>query len=541
MSKRAFRFAFVTVVLISATGALFATGQREAAVATELPPGPLLPWTGEQIVWSGFGADLGITGDQSMRVYAEYLDRVGNARIEWETFPWNDYDQKLNLYIASADLPDIFWARDAVVKAHELGHLGMFLDWNAYADRMPNAQRYAEEYPHFNHAVNDRGQRFTITDLANAEYIGEGWFYNPTILERAGISRPPETMQEMMEQMKTVKARVPGADGYLSYWGMDYVLYAFGHLMNVVGTGGSRIAYDADRGEWIYAPTMNPNYRSLIEYLSELYRAGVFNEDAVSVGISDERVNELLDAGNYAFIHWYHVELEQRWGRRGEEPPLVGMKPPAHDGQSHFYITVPHDSVGYWGYMSSADVKMPEVLASYVDNIISQDSYMLFTWGIEGETYEVGPDGVPEFLDPYTDAEVRSEAGVGNFWDVRYIKFDDRYNTWFTAAMPPTSAAHEPAVADVRRLMRGETTPIWPWSRPLMTPEQNEEIGRIMTPINTFVSEEQLKFITGARSMAEWDTFVSQINRMGNIDRVLEYFNGGQQWPMGERRYPRIP
>ena len=41
--------------------------------------------------------------------------------------------------------------------------------------------------------------------------------------------------------------------------------------------------------------------------------------------------------------------------------------------------------------------------------------------------------------------------------------------------------------------------------------------------------------------MSEWDAFIAQINRMGNIDLVLEYYNNGRQWEMGDRRYPKIP
>ncbi len=540
MSKRIL-FLFLAAILLVGFGAAALAGGRQEASVTELPAGPLLPWTGSEIVWSGFGADLGMVNDPSTPVYAEYLQGTGNARVEWETAPWGDYDTKLTLYMSSGDLPDIVWARDSVTKAFELGDLGMFLDWNQFLDRMPNVERYAEEYPHFNHVVTEDGERFAINDLANAEYIGEGWFYNPVVLERAGIPGPPETMEEMIEQIKTIKERVPGVDGYLSYWGMGYVLNAFGSAMNVRPANVRQgIAYDTDRGEWIHHPTMNPDYRLLLEYLHELYQADAFNPDAIAVGVEDERVNELLEAGNYAFIYWYYFELENKWGEHGEEPPVVGMRPPSHRGHTYYHITVPHDAVGNWGYMSPRDVKMPEVLASYVDNIMSFESYMLFTWGIEGLTYDIGPDGAPRFLDTY-DAAGRRDLGVGNFWDVRYIKFDDRYGNWFASAMPPESAAHAPAVEDVRRLQRGEMVPIWNWSRPLMTPEQNAEIARIMTPINTFIEEEQLKFITGARSMEEFDQFVAQINRMGNLDRVLEYYNGGHQWLMGDRRYPRIP
>jgi len=53
--------------------------------------------------------------------------------------------------------------------------------------------------------------------------------------------------------------------------------------------------------------------------------------------------------------------------------------------------------------------------------------------------------------------------------------------------------------------------------------------------------KERIKFITGDRDLAEWDDFVAEVNKLGDIDKVLSYYNGGKQFPMGERRYPALP
>ena len=71
-----------------------------------------------------------------------------------------------------------------------------------------------------------------------------------------------------------------------------------------------------------------------------------------------------------------------------------------------------------------------------------------------------------------------------------------------------------------------------------MSVEQNDEIGKIMARVNTFLDEEQVKFITGERPMFEWDEFIAQLSEMGDIEKVLTYYNEGTQYVMGERRYP---
>jgi putative aldouronate transport system substrate-binding protein len=494
-----------------------------------------MPWTGEAIVWDGFGADLGMKNDPTMPVYAEYLKTTGNARIEWQTFPWNDYDQKLNLYLQSGDLPDIMWARDAPAKVVLFGGTGMFLDWDKYKDRMPNMTRWIDTFPHLSNVLTKNKERFVIQDVANAEYIGEGWFYNPTVLGKAGITKPPTTIEEMIAQMKQVKAKVPGADGFLSYFGMSYTFGAFANVLNTrIG-----IDYNPDTKKWFYGPTMDPNYKQLLMYLNDMYKAGVFNIDALGEGVTNERVNELITAGNFAFNYSYYGSMQEYYGKYGIPTPLVGMKPPSYKGQTFYRITVPFDAGNYWGYMSPKDVKNPEVLASYVDNIMSMETYYLFEWGIEGLTYRMLPDGRPEFLES-VDAAKRSELGVYNFWDPRYIHFSDYQTAWFSKNLAPGHPGHDAAVADVMRLQKGELKPIFGWPRPQMSVEVNDEISKIMTPLNTFESESRLKFITGATPFSEWDAYIAQLNKMGDIAKVLRYYTEGKNFPMGERRYPKI-
>ena len=223
---------FMAALLLLAAGPLFATGEGEAAGA-DTAPGAILPWTGAEVVWDGFVADLGIEEDPEAPVVQAYRETTGNARIEWSSVPWNDYDTKLNLYLQSGDMPDIVWARESVPKAATYGPVGIFLDWDKYKEYMPNMQRWAAEFAHVNNVLTDKGERFAINDILTGEYIGEGYFYNANILAQAGIDGPPETMDEWLAQMKQIKAELPDVDAFLTQWGLGYFLHAFARPMDV--------------------------------------------------------------------------------------------------------------------------------------------------------------------------------------------------------------------------------------------------------------------------------------------------------------------
>jgi putative aldouronate transport system substrate-binding protein len=61
------------------------------------------------------------------------------------------------------------------------------------------------------------------------------------------------------------------------------------------------------------------------------------------------------------------------------------------------------------------------------------------------------------------------------------------------------------------------------WTMPPVSPTSDEsaEYSSIMNDINTLISENVVKFITGQRPISEFDAFIDQIKSM-NIDRAVE-------------------
>ena len=142
------------------------------------------------------------------------------------------------------------------------GPKGLFLNWDDYKDYMPNMQKWVAKYAQVNNVLTADGKRYAINDITTADYIGEGWFYQGAILAKAGITTPPTTLDELMTDMKKVKAAAPDADGYLSYWGLDYMMQPFGTAM---GVPSEQIYYDKPSQKWVYGATMNPNYKKLVQ------------------------------------------------------------------------------------------------------------------------------------------------------------------------------------------------------------------------------------------------------------------------------------
>ena len=46
-----------------------------------------------------------------------------------------------------------------------------------------------------------------------------------------------------------------------------------------------------------------------------------------------------------------------------------------------------------------------------------------------------------------------------------------------------------------------------------------------MTPVETYAKEQKIKFIKGERSFDDWDNYITEINKMGDIEAALEIYN----------------
>jgi len=550
MSRRLILIAMAALVAIAVTP-VFAGGSKEGA-ATGSAGGATLPYTGAMVEYKGFGADLGIKEDPNSEVAKAYRKGIGNVTIKWDTVPFNDYDTKLNLYVQSGDLPDIMWSRNGLSWPAEYGPKGIFLDWDKYKQYMPNVQKWAGKFPHINNVLLPTGERYSINDIATAEYMGEGWFYNKALLAKAGVTAPPDDFNQMFDAMMKVKNTSPTAFGYDSYWGIGYIQGAFGNAMNAQ----SGIYYDPAQKKWIFGWFDNPNVKKLYVALNKAYANKLFNPEIMSVGgITNEKDIEIFEGGNYAFSYHYYGESYGRWASKGRPDPMVGMRPPkADDGKRYYWITVKMiGNLNGWAFMASSKVKNPALLASYIDNVMSEKTYELFEWGIEGKSFKKNADGTLEFLPEYltdtpggaTVADKQKALGIYALMDPRYIHFSDYAVTWFGKLTGNPTAKGDPGrqanADDIKMLKNGQAVPLWGWPTPQMTADQTTENGKIMTPVNTFINENALKFITGDKKMDEWDDFIAQAKKIGDVAKVLANYNSGKQFKVPDPVYPIIP
>ena len=91
--------------------------------------GPIeFPYTGEEVVFKGFGYD-GLAQEDTV-VSRAWQEHIGNIKVEYEFIPYNDFLTKMDIYLASGDIPDILPVYDPKTVVNTYGASGALLDFN---------------------------------------------------------------------------------------------------------------------------------------------------------------------------------------------------------------------------------------------------------------------------------------------------------------------------------------------------------------------------------------------------------------------------
>lgn len=146
----------------------------------------------------------------------------------------------------------------------------------------------------------------------------------------------------------------------------------------------------------------------------------------------------------------------------------------------------------------------------------TDEGYVLANYGVEGTTYNLDAAGNPvytELLTDNPDGMSFGEAGRVYLFSVPSMITD-------AAKERVTYSDKEAAAVD---LWSGSQEALYSLPAVSFTSDESAEYALLVTDIETYASEEVIKFIIGERSLDTWDDFVQDIRNM-QIERCIEIY-----------------
>lgn len=200
----------------------------------------------------------------------EYQKAHPNVTIELDTLNTDNQKQKLKTQAASKTIPDITMVNPAAQMAPFV-EAGLFAPLNDMVEKDGLKDTYQSgllDYYTFD------GNLYALPDGNNIEVV----YYNKDLFAQAGIDAPPATFEELLEDVKALKAKgiTPFAIGEKDTWTGSFM------FMNILlrTNNGPGFLNDVLEGKKTFE---DPAFVEAVDAFQQLIQAGAFPEGATSL------------------------------------------------------------------------------------------------------------------------------------------------------------------------------------------------------------------------------------------------------------------
>lgn len=312
----------------------------------------------------------------------KFLEDVVGVDIELVNHFYNaTRAESISLMFADGDLPDLMigFGLDTVQLTQYGANDGMLLDLAPYLnnENAPNIMKLAEKDPAWMNALtNNEGQVFSLGGYKELQYSKYAdcyrMYYNWDVMEAAGITECPETLDEFLTMLRTIKAEFP----QMYPFGGNYARYNATYLiMNALGfnktlTSSDQRSHETDiglrNGEvtlFSYDKEILPAY---LEFMHTLYEEGLMEPDYYTLDKDTTKAH--LTSGMYAVfsevpgLYGGNEFGQQWWG---------GIPMTSEYNSTPFYPSTKTYSIGNW--CISADTQYPELCVALADLFYRND------------------------------------------------------------------------------------------------------------------------------------------------------------------------
>lgn len=461
-------------------------------------------------------------GSLNETVFHDELVAQTGINVEFINPPITQVTEQFNLLIASREFPDIIeWGWYGFTGGpHAAIEDGVILPLNSVFEKAaPNLSAYLEANEDVAKQVQtDEGEYYCFPMFRESDYLNTyyGPMFRKDLLDEAGLD-VPETVDEWetaLYAFKDMGVEIPLA--------MQLDKSKLNMCSAFLGAYGVKGGMFVENGEVKFGPYMEEAFTPFIERMTQWYADGLIDPDftettssyVTEVGVSG-KWGAIFGSCGGNFGSWIpsiqasnpdaeFVPAKYPVMNKGESPKF---------GQKNF---IANPSGGCAAI--STQCKDVELAARLLDFGYSDDGFMLYNFGKEGESYEM-IDGVPTYTDIITDT-TKNDGQPMSYMIATYARAN-----YFGPMIQAEGYMRQYAKLDVQK----EAIEVWSenvdtdYALPYvtLTAEENSEYSTIMNDVNTYMEESVYKFVTGVTSLDELPNYYAELERMG-IERAIE-------------------
>jgi len=433
------------------------------------------------------------------------IEKATNTKLNIEWVSANNYADKLNVMLASGDLPDLVLIPDPFHPVfRKAAEQGAFWDVSPFIDEYPNLKSKIDQIAWDLTTIN--GANYGIPRPRPSE--GDTFFVlRKDWLENVGLDIPT-TSDELYEVMKAFTHNDPdqnGKDDTIGFAGQINPT-DMGSLGNFEGifTGANGEWKEVD-GELVYTALL-PEMKESLEFLTKAYNDGLIPADFASLQVS--QVKEMFQGSKAGMMSEKSGAFQENYDALSKIVPdfdFLNLYPLTHINNYN------PKGPGFSGMnaipKSVPEEKVKKILAM-MDRWVQDDVFNLHKQGIEGIHHKV------ENGEVVIDTEKMVQDAVADFNQIVYVS--DPYASTVKPTFPEEAQKLYAEIQDER----------------VNTSVANVSLGLYSETAQTYLPELQkktmdlkTKIILGRESIDAWDDYVENLQKDQNFIEMTEEMN----------------
>lgn len=441
-----------------------------------------------------------------------------NVVFDIDTSARNEASAKLRVIVSSGEIPDITAGKLTLLKQY--GEEGAFIALDELIDdKYPNLQKYLMINKEvWAQSISSDGHLYVVP-MQSAMKSSMGYMIRRDWLEKLGLSKPVtiDDWHYVLTEFKKHNLNGDGIGGVTPLF-LDKAWEEYPHMFS--DAWGIELAYNKDfysvmDGEMVFAP-LTEECRDYLTTMQQWYKEGLIDKEFMTREDTCDyhAFNNLAGAGCY----WsgYLAGLNDNPEIIANDPNTnweIVDPPVLNEGDLPRTFSQQAKIVDYgWSIYSDSD-NVDKILEIF-DYVYSDEGSILFNFGVENVSF-VNDGGTLRYSNEVIE-EGATEWVMKNGCQA-YIGMRQ---------LPEYEKAQAVSDEACYQLFYYDNNDMFYPMNPTLTMDEDskDRYDTIMEPIISFVDDELIKFITGDRSMDEFDAFVNKVENMG-ISEATELQN----------------
>lgn len=546
--KRALAAIMAATMVIGAAVPAYAKKSGGEVELTEAGTYPIVP-EGEELTLTCFTMTMPNVENLETNDFTKYLEDLTGIKIEWMTAGRDDWQEKLNMMLASGDYPDmILGVSPDLAKFGVKEQIIVPMDEYINEELMPNYMKMYGDKLDISRETD--GQIYSLigeNDCYHCSYGRKLWI-NTQYLEDMGVEKPTTT-EEFLEVCKKFKEYKPDGIALAGSapgqgWYSEFENFIMGSFILPPSTSYTLDVRDKTAVTWdgeVVCVAMDDRYREFLKYANTLYEAGALYDGNFTQ--TEEQMKAIINQPDAPVLCFAtgtvsnDIDVSSNPELYAQYETLAPLEGPDGTRLTTFFRYL---SISDGNFSITDTCQNPEAAMRWIDFFYSETGDLCSQYGAEEGTDwvlnpegEFGLDGEPA---DYKVLNTYSAETQNHDWQdigIRVAPADYRLGQATEQDVDIKSAeglekllydATAENYAPYGQTEENSDIDVLPQLK--LTSEETTNVSTIAVEIEKLIDETTTAFIIGnkdAENDGDWEDFKSSLEKAGLADLLAVY------------------